>query len=133
MTDTVHVHLASSDVPLGVIDARPPAPARGPDRRRQAAVMRYLTLTTTAAVLPLLAADLSRAEAWAQAFGNDVVICTSKGDALTTAQTSEIAGAVLPHANTAPTLIRTTDEVWITALAFPAQVSLIIHHKPQDT
>lgn len=108
--EAVRVHLAGSDVPLT-------QPAK-PDRR-PVAVMHTVYLTAQTPVALVCGRDLSRKVAYVQALTADVTLCTSKSNAVAG------EGAVLPHANTAPTPVEGVSEIWAYAGTVPAQVSVI--------
>lgn len=106
----VNVHLTGSDIPVGA----PPAP-----NRRLVTILHTVYLTAETPVAPVFGRDLSRKAGWVQAIGNDVTLCTSKSNAAIG------EGAILPHANTAPTPVEGVNELWAYASSYPAQVSVI--------
>ena len=114
------VHIASSDVPLAS------APASSP-RRRRAATCRTFTIISANPVVPLFAEDLSRRGLMVQAVGtNDVILCQSKAQAQAAQSTADPEGTLIPHTNTAPWPVPTTDQLWATAITFPALLAVTV-------
>lgn len=114
----VRVHLTGSDVPL----AQAPAP-----RRRLVIVMKTLSLTAQTPVGLVGGRDLTRKYVLVQSITQDVVLCSSKSNAVAG------EGAILPHANTVPTRIDGVSEIWAYAATVPAQVSVIeCTYAPQE-
>ncbi len=78
----------------------------------------------------LLPLDALRVSALVQAFDQDVVLTNSRSQAQSAANTvanlPNPDGAILPKANTSPTLLTTVAEVWVTAQTLPARVSVIV-------
>lgn len=108
--EAVRVHLAGSDVPLGT--------ARGP-RRKPVMITHTVYLTANTPVAVVFGRDDSRRVAYVQALTNDVTLCTSQSNA------AAGEGAILPHANTAPTPVEGVNQLWAYAGTTPAQVSVI--------
>lgn len=109
----VSVHIASASASLRLGAALPARP------RQRAVTLRTIQLTQASQAWPVLSRDLARAGAWVQALTQDVTLARSRAEA----ETGE--GYTLPHANTAPTPLDTTDEVWAYAAAVPAQLSVL--------
>lgn len=107
----VRVHLAGSDIPLG-------RPARKPGRAL-VTITHTVYLTAQTPVALVCGRDPGRKAAYLQALTADVTLCTSRSNA------AAGEGAVLPHANTAPTPVEGTSELWAYAGTTPAQVSVI--------
>jgi hypothetical protein len=89
-----------------------------------------LVLTTDDPQRQLLPLDALRVEALVQALDQDVVLTSSRSQAQSTANTVASLpnpdGAILPKANTTPTRMPATAEVWATAQVLPARVSVIV-------
>lgn len=98
--------------------------------RRMAVTYRTIVLTTTSPVQNLLGTDPSRCHVLVQATTNDVVLAATEAQAQDAAnQASGIPapdGFLLPHANTAPARLETTEQLWAAAATYPAIVSLAI-------
>lgn len=118
----VRVHLVKDDTA-----AAPPSPPRRPRRGVQ---FRTIVLTTTAPVRNILGYEPARAYVLVQALGNDVVLAPTEALAQTaadeTASTPNPDGFLLSHANTVPVRLDTTEAMWASAAAYPAQVTIAI-------
>lgn len=120
-----------ADVEVEPVDVRvtnlPQMPA-AKEKHRRAIQPRTIVLTAAQPVKVLLAADASRKIAWVIASGNPVVLCESQSQAQDAANSVAALpnpeGCLLPTGQRWP--IDTTEQMWVTAQAFPAQISLLV-------
>lgn len=123
--EPVHVHLAS--VSDGVSLAAP----RPRPRKFRPVVTTTIQLTASNPYQLVCARDSSRLQVILQAIGgafNDAAVAHNKADAAQIASggAAEGLGAVLRASNTTPTVINTTDELYVATLLAPSQVSVIL-------
>ena len=125
MSEPMH-HTEIDPVPVKITNM--PAMPGANKKRRRAVMPRTITLTAAQPVKPLMAEDTSRKIAWVLATGNSVVLCESESQALDPA--NAIAGLPNPEgfllAAGQRWPLETTEQMWVTAQAFPTQVSLLI-------
>jgi len=118
--EPVHVHVASSDVPLG----------QAPAGQRERIVTFYtLTFDSSRTVHQVLRPDPNRVIAYVQAGGANIVLARTKGDAQANtadATYSQPNGTLLPYGNTVPYPLATTSEVWAASAVYPAQLAVTV-------
>lgn len=88
---------------------------------RRALTARSFTLTAADPVQQILPEAFARTEAWVITQTNDITIASSKANCLAGGN----AAATIPHSDTAPFPLNTTDAVWATAGTLPTTVSVV--------
>jgi hypothetical protein len=131
--EAVHVHIASSDVPL----APAPAPAPKKRNRRKTVTFRTILLSATNPTDDVWGQDESRVEGWLIQYGdNDFVLCQSNAQLDNAAASASFAngvpGTLIPKALAVPIPCHTTDHVLVTAIAFPTKVGVIEIRQAED-
>lgn len=126
-----HPDASQNGTAAPVVDVRvtnmPGMPAAA-EKQRRAIQPRTIVLTAANPVKVLLAADVSRKLVQVIAAGNPVVLCESESQAEdpnnSVATLPNPEGFLLPVGVRIP--IDTSEQMWVTAQAFPAQVSILI-------
>jgi hypothetical protein len=117
----IPVHITGTDVP---------APARR-KRKRVALAARTYQLTANDPAQPILPQADGRAWAWLYAFTNNIVVASSKADALSAAAASASGGASL-----IPFGVKwdmpTTDQVWAGAAVLPTTITVTAFYEQDE-